>query len=153
MIARLAATEDVEELLRLRAVMLRAMNRGPWDDEWREPSRQFLLDRLADPSPTVAAFVVDRPAGDGLAACAVGTIDHRLGSSGNPGGLAGYINNVATDPDMRRRGYSRACMTACLEWFTTRGVRRIDLVATREGEPLYESLGFARIADRVMRRV
>ena len=151
MIARLAGTEDVEELLRLRAVMLRSLKRGSWDDDWRAPSRQFLLRKLAEPAPTVAAWVVDRPAGDGLAACAVGTIEQRLGAPGNPGGLNGYVYNVATDPDMRRRGYSRACMTALLDWFAARDVGRITLMASRDGEPLYESLGFSRTADPAMR--
>lgn len=151
MIARAATVEDVEELLRLRAALLRAFHRGPWDDDWREPAREFLTSKLTEASPRIAAFVVDRPAGDGLAACAVGTIEHRMGAPGNPGGRNGYVYNVATDPDMRRRGYSRACMTALLDWFEAQGVPRITLMATRDGEPLYESLGFARTADPAMR--
>jgi ribosomal protein S18 acetylase RimI-like enzyme len=61
------------------------------------------------------------------------------------------VYNVATDPDMRRRGYSRACMTGLLGWFEAQGVPRITLMATKDGEPLYESLGFARTADPAMR--
>jgi GNAT superfamily N-acetyltransferase len=151
MIARIATADDVEELLRLRAVLLRAFHRGPWDDDWREPAREFLTSSLTESSPAMAAFVVDRPSGDGLAACAVGTIEHRLGAPGNPFGRNGYVYNVGTDPDMRRRGYSRACMTALLDWFESRGVPRITLMATKDGEPLYESLGFARTADAAMR--
>jgi GNAT superfamily N-acetyltransferase len=102
-------------------------------------------------SVTLAAFVVDRPDGTGLASCAVGTIEHRLGAPGDPEGRTGYVFSVATDPDMRRRGFSRECMTALLEWFRSQGVRKVDLRATAEAEPLYRSLGFARVPDPAMR--
>ncbi|MFE6134437.1 GNAT family N-acetyltransferase, partial [Streptomyces sp. NPDC056437] len=62
-----------------------------------------------------------------------------------------YVFSVATDRDMRRRGHSRACMEALLAWFEKRGVRKIDLRASSEGEPLYTSLGFARTPDPAMR--
>jgi GNAT superfamily N-acetyltransferase len=98
----------------------------------------------------MAGFVVDRPDG-GLAACALGTIEERLGGPEGPGCDVGYVFNVATDPDQRRRGYSRLCMTALIGWFRERSVRRVDLRASADGEPLYQSLGFVRTADPAMR--
>lgn len=86
-----------------------------------------------------------------LAACAAGTVEHRLPGPGNPLGHVGHVFNVATDPDLRRRGYSRACMTALLAWYRERGVRKIDLHASVEGEPLYASMGFVRNAAPAMR--
>ena len=149
MIARPAGPDDADELVRLRAVLLTSMNPPNWDDGWRKPAREALIDRL--PSETLAAFVVDRPDGPGLASCAVGTIEHRLGAPGDPQGRTGYVFSVATDPDMRRRGFSRQCMTALLEWFHSQGVRKVDLRASAEAEPLYRSLGFARTPDPPMR--
>ncbi|MCU7724739.1 GNAT family N-acetyltransferase [Actinoplanes sp. KI2] len=149
MIARPATPDDADELVRLRAVLLTSMNPPIWDDAWRTPSHEALTTRLS--SPTLAAFVVDRPDGTGLAACAVGTIEHRLGAPGDPEGRSGYVFSVATDPDMRRRGFSRQCMTALLEWFRAQGVRKIDLRASAEAEPLYRSLGFTRTPDPAMR--
>jgi GNAT superfamily N-acetyltransferase len=100
----------------------------------------------------MAAFVVDRPAGAaGLAACAIGIIEERLGSPASPAGLIGYVFSVVTDPDQRRKGYSRGCTTALLDWFRARGVGMVDLRASEEGESLYESLGFRRTADPAMR--
>jgi GNAT superfamily N-acetyltransferase len=149
MISRPAGPDDADELVRLRAVMLTSMNPPNWDDDWQEAARAALIDRL--PSATLAAFVVDRPDGSGLAACAVGTIEHRLSAPGDPLGRTGYVFSVATDPDMRRRGFSRRCMTALLEWFRSQGVRKVDLRASAEAEPLYRSLGFARTPDPAMR--
>ncbi|MFC7533671.1 GNAT family N-acetyltransferase [Actinoplanes sp. GCM10030250] len=148
---RRAREDDAAELVRLRAVMLRTFAGADWTDDWCEPTRKSLARRLPEPSPTLVAFVVERPDGTGLAACAVGVVEERLGSPGNPEGLAGYVFSVSTDTDMRRRGYSRACMTALLDWFRERGVRTVDLRASVEGESLYESLGFRRTPDPAMR--
>jgi GNAT superfamily N-acetyltransferase len=111
----------------------------------RRPPGQSLRKRLAEPGPdaTLAAFVVDRPDRAGLAACAVGTIERRLGDAANPSGEYGYVFNVATDPEYRWRGFSRACMRGVLDWYAARGVRKIDLKATGPAEPLYRSLGFS----------
>lgn len=131
--------------------MLRSFPQTNWTDDWREPARRTIRRRFAEDRPTMAAFVVDREDGAGLAACAVGVIEERLGDPGKPNGLAGYVFSVVTDPDQRRRGYSRACMAALLDWFRSRGVGTVDLRASKEGEPLYASLGFSRTADPAMR--
>ncbi|MGW8951483.1 GNAT family N-acetyltransferase [Streptomyces sp. NPDC055709] len=148
--ARRARPDDAEELVRLRTVMHESLSGHPASETgWRPAAAETLRRRLGDPGGDLAAFVVERPGG--LAACAVGTIEHRLGGPGNPTGTTGYVFSVATDPDRRRRGHSRACMEALLDWFRERGVRRVDLRASEEGEPLYASLGFVRTPDPAMR--
>src|SRR5689334_16169260 len=146
MLIRRAVPSDAAELVRLRGVMLRSFEKPDWNDDWREPAREALTELLAKPDAesVVAVFVVERPGGDGLAACAVGNIEQRLGNPHNPQGRVGYVYNVVTDPDMRRQGFSRACMTALIAWFGERGVKAVDLRASAEGEPLYASLGFRR---------
>jgi ribosomal protein S18 acetylase RimI-like enzyme len=151
--ARKATAADAAELVRLRDVMLAGMARQEAaDDGWREAARETLRTRLDEPNPVLVAFVVDRPDRPGaLAACAVGFIQVRLARPGNLTGETGYVSSVATDPDHRRRGYSRSCMTALVDWFRQRGIATIDLRASAEGEPLYRSLGFARTPDPAMR--
>ncbi|TXS54994.1 GNAT family N-acetyltransferase [Streptomyces sp. t39] len=150
-IARPAVTGDAEELVRLRTVMLESVRGAPLADTgWQPLAAASLRERLGDPDGSLAAFVVPRPGG-GLAACAVGTVERRLGGPDNPQGTTGYVFSVATDEDMRRRGYSRACMEGLLGWFRGRGVRRVDLRASEHGEPLYASLGFVRTPDPAMR--
>jgi ribosomal protein S18 acetylase RimI-like enzyme len=78
-------------------------------------------------------------------------VEHRLPGPGNPSGLVGHVFSVATDPDLRRLGHARACMTELLAWYRARGVRKIDLFASEEAEPLYASLGFARHTAPSMR--
>ncbi|MBP0458360.1 GNAT family N-acetyltransferase [Streptomyces bomunensis] len=148
---RAARPSDAEELVRLRAVMLGSM--GPYDDDsWQPASMAVLRERLAEPGGRLAAFVVDAPGARGaLAACAVGTVEQRLGAPGNHAGLSGHVFSVVTDAAMRRRGYSRACMRALLAWYREQGVVKIDLHASPEGEPLYASLGFVRTPAPSMR--
>jgi GNAT superfamily N-acetyltransferase len=86
-----------------------------------------------------------------LAACAVGVIERRLGSPDNPSGEFGYVFNVATDPGYRRRGYSRACMEAVLDWYRQREVAKVELRASAEGEPLYLALGFVPVGAPTLR--
>lgn len=150
MLARLARPDDADELVRLRGVMMASVHgHAPIPGDWQRHAADTFRIRTAE--GTLAAFVVDRPDTSGLAACAVGTIERRLGGPDNPTGDNGYVFNVATDPDQRRRGYSRACMVALLDWFQARGVTRISLTASTEGEPLYRSLGFADISVPTLR--
>ncbi|MFG1608990.1 GNAT family N-acetyltransferase [Actinoplanes sp. NPDC049265] len=65
--------------------------------------------------------------------------------------MRGYVYNVATRPPHRRRGYSRACMTALLAWFDEAGVATVDLRASTDGEPLYRGLGFRPTSQPTLR--
>jgi GNAT superfamily N-acetyltransferase len=153
---RRATLADAAELVRLRGVLLAAMaGREPVGDEWRRAASETLRARLSEADPTLVAFVVEqseqseRPGA--LAACAVGTVEYRLGRPGSPTGEVGYVFNVATDPDHRRRGHSRRCVTALLDWYRDRGILTVDLRASEAAEPLYRSLGFVRTRDPAMR--
>lgn len=143
---------DAAELVRLRVVMLGAMAGKPVEPgPWQQEALSLLRARLDGPDPVMAAYVVDAPGGAGLAACAVGAIDLRLGGPGNPSGRTGYVYNVVTDEAYRRRGFSRACMEALLGWFAEGGVSTVDLRATADGEPLYRALGFAPVSHTSLR--
>jgi GNAT superfamily N-acetyltransferase len=126
----------------------------PIPGPWQESALESLRSRLAEPDGSLAAFVVDSPQRPGtLAACVVGVIESLLGSPDNSTGELGYVFSVVTDPDHRRRGYSRACMQRLLDWYQQRGVTTVDLKASAEAEPLYLSLGFVRTRDPAMRLV
>jgi ribosomal protein S18 acetylase RimI-like enzyme len=150
---RRAVPEDAPELVRLRVVMYTGLpDRTSEPGPWQAAAEETLRKRLAEPEASLAAFVVDRPDRPGeLASCAIGTIEYRLAGPENPAGTYGYVFNVATDPDCRRRGYSRACMEALLGWYRQRGVRKVDLHTSAAAEPLYRSLGFVRPHDPALR--
>jgi GNAT superfamily N-acetyltransferase len=54
------------------------------------------------------------------------------------------IGLVIVRPEARRRGLARAAVERCLD---VAGARTLMLVATAQGRPLYESLGFRAVED------
>lgn len=139
-------------MLRLRQVMIDSMAGAEGSVEWQAESLPTVRGRLADVDGDFAAFVVDHPERPGaLGALVVGTLEYRIGREGNPHGRTGFVFSVATDPDVRRRGYARGCMEALLEWFRERGVAQVDLTASAEAAPLYAAMGFMRTPDPLMR--
>ncbi|MFB0617144.1 GNAT family N-acetyltransferase [Streptomyces sp. AGS-58] len=154
---RRARPDDAAEVLRLRQLMIDSL----WGDgsagpagaaDWHAESLPTLRERLGEEDGDFAAFVVDRAGRPGaLAGLVAGTVEYRIGRAGNPRGRVGYVFSVATDPDARRRGYARACMTELLAWFRARGAGHVLLNASPQAEPLYASLGFTRDPDPSMR--
>ncbi|WP_354642140.1 GNAT family N-acetyltransferase [Kitasatospora camelliae] len=150
---RPAVPGDAPELVRLRGLMFAAMHGGARPGPWESVAEEVLRERLADPAGGMPAFVVDHPEHAGrLASCAIGTLERRLPAPGHPDGLFGFVFNICTDPDSRRRGYARACTEALLAWFDARRVTRIDLHATEGGEAMYRGLGFHEHAVALSRQ-
>ena len=138
--ARRATLADVDELIRLRQVMVDALvDTHLSAPGWEPHAAEVLRAGLADGS--IVAFVVDGPEG-GLVAGGVGTVAQRLPGPGNHSGRYGFVQSMATDPDWRRRGSGRAVFTALVDWFRAEGIRAIDLHAGPDGEALYRSFGF-----------
>jgi GNAT superfamily N-acetyltransferase len=67
------------------------------------------------------------------------------------GALEAYVLNVYVDPSHRRKGVARAIMEAILDWSRQRRLARVVLHASKEGLPLYESLGFESSNEMRMR--
>ena len=64
-----------------------------------------------------------------------------------PTGDTAGVSQMATPPDRQRQGWGRALLTAVIEDYRRRGVTRFHLGATDAGRPLYDSLGFEKVAD------
>lgn len=152
-VVRQATVDDVEELTRLRAVMLAAVDGRPvpLDAEWAERCRADLTELLAEGTHLVA-MVVDAPEGGGLASVGVGVVDVRLPAPGRVNGRVGHISSMCTDERWRRRGYAQAVLEALLDWLHARGCARVELSASDEGEPLYRRSGFEPPPNPSLRR-
>jgi GNAT superfamily N-acetyltransferase len=147
---RVAVPDDVAEIVRLAALMYESMGIDASDPLWQRRGQSEVRSRLG---ADLVAFVVDHPRRQGLVASGVGTIAQRLPSPGNPGGRAGYVQWVATDPEFRRRGLARQVMQALMRWYEAAAVPAVELHATPVGEPLYRSLGFSDGPPLALRRV
>ncbi|GIH98990.1 GNAT family N-acetyltransferase [Planobispora takensis] len=142
MTVRGATPDDIPELVRLRQILADRMAMDgslPVESLWEEAYADSLKERLG--SADTAVYVVDAPQG-GLAACGIGLIFDRFPGPSLPDGRYGYIQGMTTDPGHRRRGHSRAIMGALMEWYRASGIRKVDLHATSDGEPLYRQFGF-----------
>ncbi|MFC8131245.1 GNAT family N-acetyltransferase [Streptomyces sp. NPDC057302] len=145
---RTATTEDITELVRLRALLFEDLGGAYFDPPsgdggWQGALAVVLKEQLAAGSMRI--LVVDGAAG--LAACAIGSVEQRLPGPHLRNGRVGLVIGVVTDPAHRRRGHSRVLMRGLLDWFREREVARVDLYASHEGEPLYRDLGFVDHPD------
>ncbi|MEE1823795.1 GNAT family N-acetyltransferase [Streptomyces sp. BE20] len=134
---RPATSDDAEELLRLRVDVLTGR---PATDAWRDTFLADMRARLGT-DPHLLAFVADGEAGS-LAACAIGILYRGYDGPAYPGGLWGRVHTVVTDPLQRRQGLAEAVTRALVTALQERGCSSVELIATPEGLPLYDRLGF-----------
>ena len=59
-------------------------------------------------------------------------------------GVRGYVTNVYTAPEHRRKGLSKKLLTKLLDDARSRGIKKLWLGASKLGRPLYEKLGFTQ---------
>jgi GNAT superfamily N-acetyltransferase len=90
------------------------------------------------------AYLLDSfdPTGDSLQV--IGTVGAEAVTSGTlicSGGVAG-VYDVSTPPQWRKRGYGTAATAWLLEVARARGYRYVCLMASPEGMPIYQRLGF-----------
>ena len=147
-----ATPADIPDLVELRGMLFAHLAPG-WGPPtagagWQEACAAAFAAQLA--SDQMRVLVID---GDGeVAGCGLGVVDQRLPSPYNASGLVGHVFGIVTRPGYRERGYARAIVTALLGWFDGRGLTRVDLNASADGQSLYRSLGFAAHPDPEMRR-
>ena len=149
---RTATHDDIPDLVELRSLLFASLESG-WGppragEDWRDACAAAFADQLA--AEEMRVVVIDGEGG--LAACGLGVVDRRLPSPYNASGLVGHVFGIVTHPRYRRRGYARAILAELLGWFDGRGLTRVDLNASADGQALYRSLGFAVHADAEMRR-
>jgi GNAT superfamily N-acetyltransferase len=137
---RPATTDDIDDLIRLRVLMLDATGTEPASPErWRKTAEAQFDEWITE--GTAGVFVAESPGGR-VVACGTGIIDTRLPGPRTPQGQHGFISSMATDPDWRRQGLAQAIVEVLLDWFVTRGVDRVNLHASDAGAGVYRRLGF-----------
>jgi len=140
---RRATTDDIEALVDVRVAFVSEFS----DDETDREAIAAYLKRSLTHESFIAWLVID----DGRVVSTSGMVvyERMVRSRGAGIGLEGYILNVYTYPEFRRRGYGALGMAALLDYSREHGIR-LTLLATDDGRPMYEKLGFAR-DDRTYR--
>jgi GNAT superfamily N-acetyltransferase len=142
---RRATPDDAQALTQLRGLMHLAMG-DELNDAWRQRCEDELRRRLG--TSTFVAFVVD--AGGQLVSGGTGWVEEHLPSPYQLDGRRGHIASMSTEPAYKRRGYARQVFEALMGWFDEQDITRVDLRATPDGLPLYESFGFRVLGGATM---
>ncbi|MFF5984799.1 GNAT family N-acetyltransferase [Streptomyces olindensis] len=168
-----AVRGDIDELIRLRAHLLDgdgatglpyAAADAAQRDAWRTAYRSWLADRLpggSDDRPAVGSApgragtgvriaVVDGPGR--LRACATAVLDQRAPSPACPGGLAGWIQSVVTDPRDRGQGLATAVLDDLTAWLRGRGADEVVLQTTSSAAPFYRRNSFLPTGEDLLHR-
>lgn len=137
---RLAALDDLDELIRLRLDFLQEVgNLKAGDaDELGTALRDYLIRKM--PAGEFLAWVAE-DAGAIVATSGV-TLFERPPNGSNLTGLEAYLSNMYTVPACRGRGIGTALVATIVAHLKATRVRRIWLHATEQGRPVYAKAGF-----------
>lgn len=138
---RLATPDDAPAITTLRRLMFEAM--GERDaarlDTMAAQFTPWVKDRTL--SGEYMTWLMADERGSVVAGASLWLRDSVI-SPNNLSGREGWVLNVSTHPDYRRRGFARRLLDVLLDWCRANDLHLLMLVATPDGKALYESLGF-----------
>ncbi|HXX64798.1 MAG TPA: GNAT family N-acetyltransferase [Bacteroidota bacterium] len=102
-------------------------------------ARPFFRERIAD--GRYRAWLVETQGGEVVAGGGIMIFDH-VASPRDPHTQRAHIVNVYTEPTYRRRGFARKLMEIMVQWCKDQGFGSVTLYASKDGRPLYETMGF-----------
>jgi GNAT superfamily N-acetyltransferase len=144
---RLATLADADVLVRHRIGMFTDMGVALDARALDQAFRAWLAGVM--PHGTYRAWLVD--AADGTVACGGGiTIIPWPPGPRYAGDRLAFVYNVYTEPPHRRRGLARLVMDTIHGWCRDEGIGSMALNASRDGKPLYESMGYAESTSPMM---
>jgi len=139
---RRATVDDIDLLLELREAMWREGAMGMDTDDAVEAldnARAYFEEKL--PSGEYVCFL----AGAGGRVVGIGGmfLYRHPPRPRSPRGVEGYILNMLTLPDWRRKGIASAIMRELLDCAREAGAALVGLRASEDGRRVYEKFGFA----------
>ena len=145
---RKATPEDIDLLVRTRIEVLRAANglTGTTDmSEVEKQSSEYYEKALADDTHT-AYLVFDHGRFIGTGGISYYRV---MPTYHNPTGRKGYIMNMYTRPEYRRKGIAFHTLDLLVRDARKKGITFVSLEATGTGRPLYEKYGFSGMKDEM----
>ena len=151
MILRKTTAADVDLLIKLRIAYLLDQNEKESLDNLdmlTENLRQYFVKAIRDD----VFFAIIAEEGKEIYATAFLSIADRPPRLAEASCRIGTVYNVYTYPQYRKRGLATAVMSTLLQEAKIMNIASIDLLASSEGKPLYEKLGFKIPNHIYMRR-
>jgi GNAT superfamily N-acetyltransferase len=136
---RQATLDDAVALIHHRVAMFQDMGLSFDQAALESAFRPWLAEMM--PKGLYRAWVVEKTS-DVVAGGGITIIQWPPGPRDLADRLA-FVYNVYTEPEHRRRGLARTVMDAIHAWCRAERIQSVALNASRSGEPLYESMGYA----------
>jgi GNAT superfamily N-acetyltransferase len=144
MLYRRASVDDVESLVNYRVRFLNELYGHPEDEETeilRASLREYF--REAVPSGRFIAWLAERNGRiDGTSGMVIWQMPGRYG--GLESGRLGYILNMYTVPEARRKGICTRLLKELIREAKALGVKYLHLHASEDGISIYRKAGFAK---------
>jgi GNAT superfamily N-acetyltransferase len=144
---RPATLADIDDLVRHRVGMFTDMG-VPLDVEVLDTAFRVWLAEMM-PAGTYRAWLADTTDGEVAGGGGISILPWPPGPRYMGDRLA-FVYNLYTEPTHRRRGLARLIMDAIHAWCRDAGITSIALNASRDGKPLYESMGYAESPSPMM---
>ena len=144
---RPATLADAAVLVRHRIGMFTDMGVRLDADQLDGAFRAWLDEVM--PARTYQAWLAETASGEVACGGGITIVPWPPGPS-YPGDRLAFVYNVYTEPAHRRRGLARTIMETIHGWCREEGIGSIALNASRDGKPLYQSMGYAESANPMM---
>lgn len=143
-----ATIEDIDELVRTRIIVLRAVNKLSDDVNMSvvEKESYEYYKRALETGEHITYLVYDNGTFIGAGGVSFYQV---MPTYHNPTGKKAYIMNMYAAPEYRRQGIAIHTLDLLVKDAKEQGVLQIALEATYMGRPLYERYGFAKMEDEM----
>jgi len=140
---------DIETIIEYRILFLKELQRIPTQElefRLRESLREYCTKSLENDS-----FISWLAEYEGKAIGFSGmVIREQPGNFEIPNGKTGYILNMFTLKGYRNNGIGSLLFQKLIEEAEQRNLDRIELHATKDGEPIYRKFGFSEPHDKIL---
>ena len=143
-----ATIEDIDELVRTRIIVLRAVNKLSDDVDMSvvEKESYEYYKRALETGEYITDLVYDNETFIGAGSVSFYQV---MPTYHNPTGKKAYIMNMYTAPEYRRKGIAIHTLDLLVKDAREQGVSQITLEATEMGRSLYEKYGFVKMEDEM----
>jgi GNAT superfamily N-acetyltransferase len=151
-VLRKVINQDIDTIIDHRIIFLREVQGAPapeLESRLRQSLKKYLTVSLeTDKFVSWIADYKNRPVGFGGM-----VIREQPGNFELPNGRTGYILNMYTVKKFRRNGIGTLLFQKLIDEARSRNLDRIELHATKNGEPIYRQFGFTDPHDKVLEMI